>query len=179
MILKINVDTDDMFDGEEFVTFEKLFTDELRRQMIRDCRGKVASEKFEEFSRMASEAVMAEIKLKLENFISEEISLTDRWGKTTFVGSIEDLFKKGFDDILLRPVDSSGKTLKGCTADGNTWIEWRIKHVTEDRVKRLVEDAKKNIEFSITEMVKKKLVELKDGAIKRQVDDAFVKILNR
>ncbi len=117
MILKFEVDTDDLYnDGE--MDFESLLTDRLRDAVMKDCKDKLSSDRFDQFAALTADTIVAGVKLRMENFLSEEISINDRWGKAEFVGSLEDLIKKNFDDVLLRPVDGNGKTLQGCTSSG-------------------------------------------------------------
>lgn len=179
MELKFSIDTDDLY-GDE-INFESLLTDTLQREIIKNCKKDLASDKFGEFAVLASNAIIAHIKLKMENFLSEDIALTEGWGKPTFVGSIEDLIKKRFDDILLRPVDGSGKTLQGCSKspDGKTWIEWRIKSKLDDALQDHTRMASDNLKKFIIKAVDEKLVAIKDQSIKDQVDSAFVSILKQ
>ena len=178
MELTFKIDTDELY-GEDGMDFESLLSESLKMGIIKDCKTGLASDKFKEFSRLVSDTIISEIKLKMENFLSEEIALTGEWGKSTFVGSIEDLIKKRFDDVLLRPVDSNGKTIQGCTSSGDVWIEWRIKNILDGRVKSLVDTAAQNIERSVSSAVTKQITEIKDTALKSQVDEAFVKILKQ
>ena len=178
MELTFSIDTDDLY-GEDGSDFENLLTDSLRREIIKNAKDSIASKKFNEFARLASDTLIAEIKLKLENFLSEEIVLTGRYGEKEFVGSIEDLIKQRFDDILLRPVDSDGDTLKGCTSSGDTWIEWYIKRDLYETRNKYLERAEKNIKQWIAGYVDKKIIEIKDTAIKDQVDKTFASILKK
>jgi len=172
MVLTLKIDTTELY-GKDGIDFENLLSDSFKREIIKDCKTGLAAEKFKEFSELVSDTIIADIKLKMENFLSEEITLTEGWGKTTFVGSIEDLIKKRFDDILLRPVDSSGKTLQGCTTSGNSWIEWKIGKDLESTVNVITNKASKEIEKSVSQKITQKIIEIKDGAVRKQVDEAF------
>ena len=176
MELKFTLNTDDLY-GEDGIDFESLLADSLKRAIIKDAKAEVASAKFKEFSQLASDSLVAEIKVRLSNFLSEEISITEQWGKPTFVGSIEDLIKKRFDDVLLRPVDTNGKTLQGCTSSGKTWIEWEISNKLEDTLKAHIKNAQDSIRKLVSDSVSAKIIEIKNSAIKAQVDDAFAKFL--
>lgn len=180
MKLTFTVNMDDLY-SEGGLVFEDLVTKSLEKAVINNCKDGLASEKFNEFAKLTSDTIIAGIKLKMKNFLSEEISLTEGWGKPTFVGSIEDLIKKRFDEILLRPVDGSGKTLQGCTTSNtpNTWIEWMLQARVNERIKGLIESASKVIERTITTEINKKIVEIKDEALKRQVNEAFTAMLKK
>ncbi len=178
MELNFTIETDDLY-GEDGTDFEYLLTDSLQKAVIKSAKSDMKSDKFNEFAQLASDTIVAEIKLKLANFLSEEIALTEGWGKPTFVGSIEDLIKQRFDDILLRPVDSDGKTLQGCTSSGKTWIEWRIERDLEKSLKDKMGTAERNIIKWVEKYIHEKIIEIKNTAIKDQIDDAFVSMLKK
>ena len=179
MKLNFTIDTDDLLnDGDGYQkSFEDLLTENLRREIVANAKDELAKEQFHKFSELASNALIAEIKLRLQNFLSEEIALTDQWGKKTFVGSVDDLIKQRFDDVILRPVDSSGQTLQGCTSVSHTWIEWQITKNLEETRKRIMKDATDHISRIINENVKAMLIEIKEEGIKDRVKTAFVNLL--
>lgn len=176
MELKFSIETDELY-GEDGIDFEDILTNALQKEVVKKCKEGLATDKFQKFSTLVADTILSGIKLKMENFLSEDIALTDGWGKPTFVGSIEDLMKKRFDEILLRPVDSSGKTLQGCTSPEQTWIEWKLKNNFEANLTRHIERAERNLEASIHSQVTAKITEIKDTALKQQVDAAFTSIL--
>ncbi|KKL22857.1 hypothetical protein LCGC14_2431200 [marine sediment metagenome] len=178
MKLNFTIETDELY-GEDGIDFESLLSDSLRREVIKTCKKDLASEEFKRFSMLASDTVVAGIKLKLEGFLSEEIALTEGWGKPTFVGSIEDLIKKRFDDVLLRPVDGSGKTLRGCTSDNKTWIEWRIEKTLKNDIEQTLNNVGRTIRISTEEYIDAKFIEMKESTLKKQVDAAFISILKQ
>ena len=175
MRLEFSVDTEDLYEKE--IDFKTLLTDSLKEEIIKNCSLNLASDKFKEFARLASDTIITGIKLRLENFLSEEIVLVDQWGKKTFIGSIEDLIKKRFDETLLRPVNSSGDTLQGCTSSGKTWIEWKLGNTLQEEIASSVKNSERRIKSTIKELVGEKLTELKDEAIKKQVNTVFTSIL--
>ena len=182
MIIKCEIDTDDLGyrDDEGYTnSMESLLSDSLRRSIIEKSKDALASEQFKKFGKLTSDTIVADIKLRMENFLSEEISITEKWGKKTFVGSIEDLIKLRFDDILLRRVDSNGKTIEGCTSDGLTWIEWKIKEDLDGKLKKHIDSVKSSIQKTIQETINAKLIEIKDESLKTQIDQVFMNILNR
>ena len=176
--LKFTIDTDDLY-GEDGYNFEELLTDSLQKEVIKNCQSNITSDKFKEFARLTSDTIVAGIKLRMETFLSEDIVLADRWGKPEFIGSIEDLIKSRFDGIILRPVDSDGKTLQGCTSSGMTWIEWRIKDSLNDSLKSHIKTATRSLERTLKKLVDDKLTAIKDEGLKKQVDDAFISILKK
>lgn len=178
MNLHFTIDTDELYGDGEGSSFEDLLTSALKNEIIRNAKKEVTSEKFAEFSKLTSDTIVSEIKLRLMNFLSEEIVLTGRYGEKNFVGSIEDLIKKRFDDILLRPVDGNGKTLQGCTSEGKTWIEWEIENklmdIRDRELKYAAEKVAKEIEKKMIEV----LTEFKNKTIKEKVEGTFLNLIN-
>lgn len=181
MELTVTINTDDMFDetGEPSRSIEELLTNALRKEIVKKVKDEVASDKFNEFSKLVSDEVTAGVKTRLRGFLDEEIALTGRWGEKDFVGSIEDLIKTRFDDVILRPVDERGKTLEGCTSSTQTWIEWMIKSRVKEVQDKHIKDASSKIEREVSKAVKEKLEELKNGAIRKQVFDVFGDIMQK
>ena len=177
MELTFKVDTDDLYDRE--MSFEGLVSEQLQREIIAKCKKNLASDEFKKFVELAADKLTSEIKLRLENFLSEDIALNDSWGKATFVGSIEDLIKQRFDDLLLHPVSSDGKRLQGCTSSSMTWIQWSIDKRLQDDVKKILDREKNTVATRIKNSISEELNGIKELAIKRQVGSAFASILNK
>jgi hypothetical protein len=177
MELKFVVETEDLF-GCEGIPFEELLKSEMQKEILNNCRKNLKSDKFEKFAKLVEEKLVSEIKVRLENFLSEEILLTGRYGEKNWGGSIEDLIKQRFDDILLRPVDSQGNTLKGCTSKEDTWIEWIIRDKLEKNIKTEIETAGRKIRKEINEEIDDKLLEIKETGIKEKISDIFDYIEN-
>lgn len=181
MKLNFTVDTDDLFDQEslQIGDFESLFTAELKKAVVLEAQARVKTNKFNHFAKLCSDEVIAGIKAKLHSFLDEEIVLTNRWGEPDFIGSIEDLIKQRFDDILLRPVNDQGETLEGCSTKSKTWVEWAIQKELNETKGRIITDAKKDIERSVKKEVNEAIQRLKDSAVKKQVTDAFSEFLRK
>ena len=169
MELKFSIDTEEMFD-EDGYSIENILTDELRRQILTKAKTEVTSDKFTEFAESVESEIVAGTKTKMISFLAEEIVLTDQWGKSKFVGSIDDLLKQRFDDILLRPVNSDGKTIEGCSTTGiKTWVEWKIENTLGSFVKSEITSAADKIERIVNVEVNNKLDEMKDSTISKRI----------
>ena len=178
MELKITIDTEDIVGDNYGSNFDELLSDSLKQAIFEDAQGRLATNKFKEFSELTAVGLINEIKLKLTNFLDEEIVLNDQWGKPTFIGSIEDLLKLKIDNVMLRPVNSSGKTIEGCHTDGQqTWIEWKIEQLMTDRLAVHLKAAQRQIEQTIDRSVKKRFSDYTDDTIKNKVGDAFSAII--
>lgn len=178
MKLNFSIETEDLY-GEDGLDFESLLSDSLKRSIIKDAKNQVASEEFKRFSELVNNTIIADIKLRMQNFLSEEISITEKWGKPTFVGSIEDLIKLRFDDVILRPVNSSGETLQGCTSSSKTWIEWSIEKQLKDMMKTHIKNATDTLSQNLKEFIGKKMIEIKDNLLNKELGEVFASILQK
>lgn len=178
MAINIEIDPNEFFDYDRDFSLGEFITQEFRKQVVKDASEKLKADEFKKFSSETSAAVIGSIKDRLTDFLAEDIVLGDSWGKPKFVGSIDDLIKKRFDEILLRPVNSRGETLEGCTTNGGeTWIEWMLGRRLEERINTITKRAEEKIHDAVYEAVNDKITEIKDGAIKKQVDSTFASIL--
>jgi hypothetical protein len=175
MKLKFEVDPDDVHELE--MSFDDLVLSQLQKEILNRCKRNLESDKFKKFVELAADKLTVEIKLKLENFLSEDIALNDRWGKPIFIGSIEDLMKKRFDDLLLHPVDNSGNRLEGCTSSSMTWIQWSINKKLQTDVTSIIDREKTQLAADIRKNIKQELIDFKDSALKEQVGEAMASIL--
>ena len=176
MKLTFTVDTDEI---QEDVCFEDLFSDAMRKEIMDNVKKNMLSETFKNFSKLVSDTIVSDTKLKMQNFLDEEIALTARYGEKTFVGTVEDLIKLRFDEVILKPVDSSGNLINGCTSKSYTWIEWAIEKQLTDVKTKIVKDAASLIEKKVKEEVANQLIAIKEKAIKDQVRGAFASILQQ
>jgi hypothetical protein len=175
MELKFTVDTDDLYEDRNF---EHLFKETLMKEIITKASERLKTPKFSEFSNLAAEKVETEIKLKLEHFLGDDIALTDKWGKPVFVGSIEDLIKQRFDDILLRSVDNSGKNITGCHIAGQqTWIEWKIEFILKEKMDIAISNAIKKADLKISSQVKSTVDEITTTVIQDKIKIALTKLV--
>jgi len=180
MEMKFTVDTDDIYDGEDSLSFEHLFTDSLKREIIKDAKGKIASDAFKEFTTLVSNSVVDNVKLKMQNFLDEDIAINGRYGEPKFIGSIEDLIKSRFDDVLLRSVDGNGETIVGgCTTKNKTWIEWKIENKLDKGLNSAINQATDLIDRKIDRELKNRLKEITDKTISDKVGSALVNTLKK
>ena len=178
MELKFTIDTEELY-GEDGIQIEDIVLMELKKTILNDARNEIKAERFNEFADAVKDEIIAGVKRKMVTFLTEEIVLTDKWGKKTFIGSVDDLIKKRFDDVLLRPVDNRGETLQGCTTSSQTWIEWSIEHTLKGWVEVKIKDAKLTLEKTITSHVSSELNRIMAEDIKGKVTDAFHAILSK
>ena len=106
------------------------------------------------FDKALAPAIEKVIQDKFDAFLEEDVALTDRWGKKTFVGNIDDLIKRQVDEKLLKAVDSNGRTLHGCTSDGDTYLEWAVKSKLECYVKKMLDESDRELKKHVEKEVK-------------------------
>jgi hypothetical protein len=128
---------------------------------------------------MISDAVKAAIMDKLDSFLAEEIVITDHYGKATFIGSIDDLLKKEFDDKLLHPVDSNGKRLLGCTTQSTTYIQWLLEKEMNKGIEYQIECVQRSLNNRIAQEVKNQLNSYVDEVINQKVSSSFMSLLKK
>lgn len=180
MELKFTVETEDFYAGEDGPSFDNILKKSLCDAAIEKAKKTLATEQFSKISDLVSNAIVSDIKLRIGNFLENDITLTDRWGKPTFVGSVEDLLKTKIDDLLLRKVNSKGETLSGCTTqDAPTWLEWRIQKDCDDRIKLLIDQASSKIMASISKSITDQITEIANRGVKEKVGQAISNLLQQ
>lgn len=181
MQLNVTINLGDLWDEEKSVA--DILTDELRRQVIISTAEKIGRNKLNEMAEQMSDMVTDKIsdlmRERVNSFMSEEIAISGRWGEKDFVGTIEDLMKKHFDETVFGPVDSNGKRLKGCTSSSMTYAEWAIKQSVKDATGRNLQYVKDSVEKEIIKQIKSELERHKTETIKQEVGIALNAILGK
>lgn len=173
--LKFEIDTDEIFQdySEEFgltgASFEDLFKTGLETQIKNQVAEKVSKAQIEEVTDRIRDSVYEAVENKLEALISEEVAISDRWGKPTFVGSVEDYIKKQIDEKMLAPVDSSGKTVHGCSSSSKTWVEWRVEHALKGTVASIKDTVEKTGRDFCRKILLEELEEFKTKTMRGQI----------
>jgi hypothetical protein len=171
-ILKFEIDTDDMFQdydpefGPSGESFEQLFRDGLSVQIQDKVTADISKVKIDEISEKIKESVVDAVENKLMNLINEDVVISDRWGKSEFIGSVEDYIKKQIDEKMLSPVDSYGKKLEGCTSTTKSWIEWKIEQSIDSSLERIKDSAKRQATDFCKNTLQKELENFKNKTLK-------------
>lgn len=181
MQLNVTIELGDLYDDE--MTVEEMITSEMRQQVRREVASMMAGDEIKAMARELSKSVRGEIEKlmreRVDSFMSEDIALTGRWGEPTFVGTIEDLLKKKFDETTMAPVDSYGKRLNGCSSSSETYLEFAIKKAAKEFSERDLKAAQQSIAKTITKEIKDSLEEYKSGVLKEEVSEAIKAILGK
>ncbi|OEU67126.1 MAG: hypothetical protein BA863_08655 [Desulfovibrio sp. S3730MH75] len=182
MKINMTLDLEDLGFDED-LSVEEIFTEEIKRSVVKEITNRFREKGVNEVALNLSEQVMTQVETymreKAESFMSEDIALTDKWGKATFIGSTEDLMRLKFDEAVLFPVNGHGKRLEMCsTAGAETWIQWKVRTDVEELLKREISSAKDIIARELKGELKKTLESYKDGLLKSEVTAAVEKILS-
>jgi hypothetical protein len=135
--MKVTVDIDLNEIAEE--GFEGAVADAIVRRLTTQFAAKAEAFVTNKIDKLITSSVEVAVDKKLHNLLDEPVVISDRWGSKKFLGSVEDYIKQEIDDKLLKPVDSRGQKVSGCTSDTTTWIEWTVNKLTKDAMDALVE----------------------------------------
>lgn len=182
--LTFSVDINDLFDydNDEMImitTFEKLITESLMRAIKEEIWSRVQEEQFKEFVNERAAVIDQQIKTKFESFLDEEIVLTGKWGKTEFVGSIEDYIKMRVDNTILHIVNEEGQEAQHCYNGGRTWLQWRIETILKDQIKRIKNDYSSKIINEIKKQIENYFNNFIGKNIKERVSSVMAPFLTK
>ncbi|MBI9112418.1 hypothetical protein [Maridesulfovibrio ferrireducens] len=181
MKINMTIDLGDLGFDED-LSVEEILTDEIKKSLVKEVAnkfgGKGISELVFKLSEQVATQVESNMRNKAESFMSEDIALTDKWGKATFIGSTEDLMRLKFDEAVLFPVNGNGVRLEMCsTAGAETWIQWKVRTSVEELLKHEIYSAKEIISREIKGELQDTLESYKDGLLKKEVTTAVERIL--
>ena len=170
--LKFEIDTEDMFQDydEEFgysgESFEQLFKSGLKSEITKKVTEDISKVQIDNIAEKIKTCVLDSVENKLTNLINEDVAISDRWGKPTFIGSVEDFIKKQIDEKMLSPVDSNGKILQGCTSNTKSWVEWKIEKQIEWQIDQIKNRADRFANDFLKNTLKKELEKFKTQTLK-------------
>jgi len=180
-IIKFELDTIDLVDEiQDGESFEGLVIYSVKNQLQKEVTDKAKEEVTKQISDITCDIVKTAIDSKIAKLMEEPIVLSDRWGKKTFLGSVEDYIKRQIDERMLHPVDANGKILKGCTIAGQeTWIEWNTKKIIEkeitDSIAILNREAERKLQAAVKTELKEVTTKIAEGAIHNAVGKLLIK----
>jgi hypothetical protein len=173
------------FDVDDYLEEEETFSDFLIRRMrksvlssvevttMNNMRDAIAAE----MNKLTVASVEKAVGEKLDSFMREEIAITDRWGKPNFIGTIEDLMKKSFDERLFYPVDSRGERASGCSTSNQNWVQWKLEKTVKEYLDGRIDDALRPIKSLIEKEVKARIDEATKGHIVAAITDKLSKTI--
>ena len=191
-ILKMELDTSDIykcFDEEGCPTEEVFFTDVIKKiitkEIEKDLQERYSNEVIEKISFAYANKCDEKIISKLESLINEDIVIKDRWGKPKFIGTVEDYIRQEIEEKILKPVNSNGVALQGCTTSSNpdTWIEYtvrsEIEKFTKQHLQKALKTAYQEMEKIIEDTINKFRSETMNEAISKKLQSLGLAILNK
>lgn len=179
--LQIDIDMEALLDKaysagayEGYVpSFEDFLVSEIRRASIghitKEQREAIGQEVATVFKDQLAATISEAVNAKLESFLGEDVAVSDKWGTSTFVGSIDDLLKKEFDDRLLHPVDGQGRRLQGCTSSSTTYVQWLVSHKIDEALKRQIDNARDAVSRATEKMLKEEMDKIKTDAAAKAI----------
>lgn len=96
---------------------DAVLTKEFQQEVIKKATEKIGGETLTQLAAEASKKIEAiierRVKKRISSFLKEDVALTNKRGKTYFVGSIEDLIKNNSTSWYWHPWITTGKSYKG------------------------------------------------------------------
>lgn len=109
----------------------------------------------------------------IEDWMSSEVVLTNNYGEEVEKGSIKELVKKRFDDLMNSHVDSSGRFTTPSTYGSNKGVNTVVGFLTGAAVKEVVESELRGYKNQIDEKIKSEI----NNGIKNNVSDLFARMV--
>ena len=178
--MKINIQVElDWLDEEGNI--DEMMQDELiggvKRAISKQCLDKVekkASEAIDLAIQNAVDSASENINNKVTEFVEEwmktEVVITDKYGDPTQRGSVRDLVKLQFDELMNSVVDSDGRIVKRGSYSAKTSV---IKFLTGEAVKEVVDSELSNYKRDIDKKIKEEI----NNGIKDNVSDMFAQMV--
>ena len=176
MKLNITVDID-------WIEEDGSIDEEVKHQIISGVKNSISKQCLDKVDREASKSIDKAIQEAIEaakntikdkavafadDWLENEVTITDKWGDAKDTLTITDLIKKTFDDLLEKKVDSNGRITSGY--DGKQTL---ISYLTGSRVEEVVNEKlsgfSKNIDDQITKAV--------NSGIRENVSNKFAEMV--
>jgi len=163
----------------DYIDEEGNIDDEVKASIIQGVKDSISKTCLARVEKEASESIntaliSAQQKIEeraiqfVEEWLTKEVVITDKWGDVKDTGTITDMIKASFNDILTKTVDSKGRFANGYDAK-TTLLEW----VTKDRVQEVVANKLEGLNKEID----KKIDELVNAGIRSRVSDKFAEMV--
>ncbi|WP_278383345.1 hypothetical protein [Alteromonas mediterranea] len=105
-----------------------------------------------------------------EQWLTQEVAITDKWGDVVETGSIMDIIKQSYDNTLNKPVDAEGRFITPSSYSRGTPL---INYLVSDKVKNAVSERVKDVSRQIDEAIKREI----DTGIKENVASKFAEMV--
>lgn len=178
--MKINIQVElDWLDEEgniDDVMKEELVSG-VKNAISKQCLKRVedkASKAIDNAIQEAVEAAEKTMNLKVVEFVDEwlktEVVVSDKYGDTVQKGSIKDLVKKQFDQLMNSHVSSDGRIVASGGYGAKTSV---IRFLTGEAVREVVDSELSNYKRDIDKKIKDEI----NNGIKENVSDLFAKMV--
>lgn len=170
--MKISIEVDWIEEGgdlNEIVKGEIIHG--VKKAIAKDCLATMkdqSKQAFDEAVTSASAKISEKALEFADNWLENEVEITDKWGDKDKPISIKDLIKRNFDNLLERKVDSQGRFTDSYNSKFRL-IEYLTNKRLEEEVETRMQGFKKDIDSRIKEAIEK--------SIKDNVSDRFAQMV--
>ena len=142
--------------------------EEVKHQIIQGVKSSISKSCLDKVEAQASKSINAAIEASIkkaqlaieekavsfaDDWLENEVTITDKWGDKADCLTIKDLIKKSFDGLMERSVDESGKFTDGYNSRGTKLIHWLSGNKVQSVVQEKLKDLNRNIDDQITKAV--------------------------
>lgn len=175
LIIETEIDLDEIgYDiAEKSVSLDNLVKEIAEQEIMKRVTDRVVStipvERINALADKIRQTIENTVEQKMINLLNEELVLMDRWGKKTFVGSVEDFIKQEIDQKITAGVDAQGKRIGTVCNTQQTWLEWYIAQQSKSSLDRLHTKAEEIINRTTKELIHDTFFKAKQDTMKEEI----------
>ena len=170
MKLNFSFDTEDI-NMDEGWDFGSIVKRGLSIEITKNVLSRISKENIEAATTKIVSSVDSAVEKKLSSLLDEDVAISDGWGKPTFVGSVEDYIKKRIDEKIMSPVNTAGKTIKGCSTTDQTWLTWYVKEQLNDAIDKIKAIVSQQSKEFLNDILKSEMETFKTKTLKSAIVD--------
>lgn len=143
----------------------------VMRQINKETKEKISKamdESLREAQEQAAELINAQILKAVDDWLNNEVVVTDKFGEPKDSGTLKDIIKREWSDVLNRRVDADG-SFSGYGNKKYTVLEY----LTNRRVTEVVEENLKSFSSEVNRKIKEEI----NKGIKNNVSDMFAQMV--
>lgn len=177
--MKINITVD-----VEWIEEDGSIDEEVKHQIIQGVKNSISKTCLAKVEKQASTAIDKAINESIgkaqklieskamelaDNWLSNEVSVTDKWGDVVETVDIMTLIKNTYDRTLEKRVDRDGRFCKNSYGNNTRLIDW----LTTSKVESVVQDKLKGLNIDIDTQITKAI----NAGIKENVSNKFAEMV--
>jgi len=148
----------------------------IKRAISQQCLAKVEKEAstqinaaIEKAIAKATESIEQKAIDFADDWLENEVEITDKWGDVKKRATIKDVIKSAFDKTLEKNVDKEGRFSDGYGRSSTSLISWLTGQKVQDVVQEKLQTLNKDIDNQITKAV--------NAGIRKNVSDKFAEMV--